>query len=254
MTTGRTVDKWTRVYHDGYDISGNSRSIGPCGITYDEADLTVFNDAVKGYLANHGQMNIETINGVLDNTATTGLHIVGQSAGTKRTILVAFGMLAEPAQGDICFCGQFAQSAYQTQSDSGAITATLPFEGWAVDATFNHNARPFGVLLHAKGTETAVNTATGVDDNLAATAAGGYMTYQVLAGDGTATLKVQDAATNANGSFADLTGCTTGVIDCAVVQHGIVQSTTLTVRRYVRWQIVLGTATTVTFVIGFNRA
>jgi len=126
--------------------------------------------------------------------------------------------------------------------------------GWAADATFKQYVyRPFGVLLRPKTATVAVNTAVGVDDELAATAAGGFMCYQVTAGNGTATLKVQDAAVNTDGSFADITGVTSGSINCAVVQHGIIASTTLTVRRYLRWQIVFGAATTVTLALAFTR-
>ena len=253
VQTGRTVDRWTRVYWDGYDISGMARTVGPCGVVYDAPDLTAIADAVKGMLKNRSQMNVEFINGLLDNTATTGLHTVALTAGDKRTVLVAFGLLAVPAAGDPAFGGQFEQGAYAAVSEGGALTVNLPFMGWAADASFDQNYRPFGVLVHALGAETAVNTATGQDDNLAATSQGGYMTYHVTAGDGTATLKVQDAATNLDASFADITGVTTGSINCAVVQHGIVEATTTTIRRYLRWQIVLGTATTVTFVMAFTR-
>ncbi len=80
------------------------------------------------------------------------------------------------------------------------------------------------------------------------------MMYQVLAGNGTATLKVQDAATNTNPSFADLTGATTGVITCAAGVHGFVQlGVTATVRQFLRWQIVWGGATSVSFALGFMR-
>ena len=257
MTVGRTVDKWARVYWDGYDISGVSRSIGPTGIVYDEPELTTLQDAVKGYQAGHPQLNCAAVNGVLDNTATTGLHTVAQTAGAKRTLLIAYGQLAEPAQGDACFGGQFTQGAYQSSSDGGAMVVTMPFQGWAADATFNPDARPFGVLLHALSAVTAVNSAVGVDDNGGATALGGYMIYQVTASSGgahTATIKVQDAAVNADGSFADLTGCTTGVITVTAGVSGIVKATVLDVRQYLRWQIVLGTATSVTFALGFVRA
>lgn len=253
MATGRTVTKWIRVYHDGYDISGMSRSIGPTGIVYDEADLTTLSDAVKGYLPGTGNLNVDVINGIMDNTATVGLHTVGQSAGGIRTILIAFGIRGEPAAGDPIFGGQFMQGAYQTADEGGAVVATLPFLGWAANAVFNSAYRPFGVLLHAKGAETSANTATGIDDEGAATSKGGYMTYHVFAGDGTATLKVQDAATNSNPSFSDISGVTTGVIDCSSVQYGIVAASTTTIRRYLRWQIALGTATTVTFALGFTR-
>lgn len=62
MATGRTVDKWTRFGID--DSSGAPREIpintlSPVGLVYDEADLTAFQDAVKGYLAEHPDAPID---------------------------------------------------------------------------------------------------------------------------------------------------------------------------------------------------
>lgn len=253
MATGRTVDKHTRVFMDGYDVSGMARRIGPLELAYDEVDVTALADTVKGYLPNTPHINCGTLDSVFDNTATTGIHAIAGTAGVKRTMMVCKGIQAAPAQGDPVFSGVFLQKEYRATQDGGAVTVTIPFSGWAADATYLQ-AAPWGVLLNANTARTAVNAATGVDDRGAATTTGGYMSYQVTAGNGTATIKVQDAATNADGSFADLSGATTGSINCAVVQHGIVAlAVSATVRRYLRWQIVLGTATSVTFVLAFNR-
>jgi hypothetical protein len=113
---------------------------------------------------------------------------------------------------------------------------------------------PWGVLIHAYGAETAANaSATGSVDNLAATNdVGGYMMYQVFAGNGTATLSIDESADNVN--FTPLTDATTGVINCAVVSAGIVQlATTADVKQYLRWQLAKGSATTVTFALAFVR-
>lgn len=253
MTTGRTVEKYTRVFADGYDVSGMARKVGPLELTYAEANLTAMADAVKGYLPNTPHVNCGTLDAVFDNTVTTGIHAVLGTAGTKRTVMVCKGIQAAPAQGDPVFSGVFLQKAYQAANDSGAVTVTIPFSGWAADAAYLQ-ASPWGVLLNANTARTAVNSAIGVDDRGGATTTGGYMTYQVTAGNGTATILVQDAATNTDGSFAALSGATTGSINCAVVQHGIVAlAAGATVRRYLRWQITLGTATSVNFVLAFNR-
>ena len=101
MTTGRRTNRWTRVYHDGFDISGNSRGLGSTGIVYKESNLTAFSDQVQGYLPFTFDVNCEMVNGIFDNTATTGLHnaTVGQTAGARRTLMIAYGILAEPAAG-----------------------------------------------------------------------------------------------------------------------------------------------------------
>ena len=72
----------------------------------------------------------------------------------------------------------------------------------------------------------------------------------------TATIKLQHSNTNVDGDFGDLAGATSGVINCVGGGvSGIAQTTvTETVERYTRWQIVLGTATSVTFALAFIRA
>ena len=251
MATGRTVSKWVRVYADGYDISGDSRAIGPLVQTYDESDLTGFSHAVKGALPSHATLGIGTLNGVFN---TEGVHTSMITPG-KRTILVAIGIRAEPAQGDPVYMGEFEQLGYQT--DPSGVYVNIPFGmSSARAATFAYD-KPWGVLLRpAASATTAVNSSTGVDDYGVATTFGGYMTYQVLAGNGTATIKVQHASTNSDGSFADLGGCTSGSINCSTPSAARVVTTarTTTVNRYIRWQITLGTATSVTFALGFSRA
>ncbi|MBW2674611.1 MAG: hypothetical protein JRD89_14570, partial [Deltaproteobacteria bacterium] len=85
------------------------------------------------------------------------------------------------------------------------------------------------------------------------TTTGGYMVYHAFASNGTATLKTQDASVDSDGDYGDL--LTSGVIDpSAAPKYGVVELGVLaTVKQFTRWQIVLGTATTVTFVLSFHR-
>lgn len=251
MATGRTILKHTRVYVNGYDLSGYSRQIGPLAQTFDETDLTTITDAVTGVLPNYAALSCGTLNGIFDNTATSGLHVVANGAGVSRNVMIPIGIRAAPAQGDPVYMGQFEQSGYSAE----VPYVNIPFDKTSLTATSLAYQKPWGWLLHANGAETVANTAVGIDDNGAATAFGGWLMYQVFAGDGTATIKVQDAATNLNASFADLTGATSGVIDCSSPISGVVAiGRTATVRQFLRWQIALGTANTVTFALGFVRA
>lgn len=265
MATGRTTNKWRRVYVNGYDLSGFSRDIGPLDLVYDEADLTAYmGDTVKGYLPNTAHASPGTLNAVFENTATTGLHALAQpSAGTSRNVLVAIGMRAAPADGDVCYAGSFYQSGYNVTNDGGAVTATIPFTGWSASAESLLYATPWGLILHANAARTSAsgaNTDLGYDNpSGGATTKGGYFAYHILASSGaghTATLSVDDSATNLNdASFAALSGATTGSITVTAGVSGIVSiGHTATVRQYLRWQIAFGTATSVTFVSAFFRA
>lgn len=255
MATGRTTNRWVRFYMAGYDLSGYSRTVGPLKWEYEEADLTAqMGDSAKGYLPSSASISPGTLNGVFDNTATSGLHVIASTVATSEVVMIPVGIRAAPAIGDPVFMGEFVQLGYTAEESGGAIFANVPFGEWEVSKLLSHaRSKPWGVLIHAKVARTAANsTATGVDDYGAATALGGTMVYQVFAGDGTATISMDDSADDS--SFAALTGATTGELDCSAVQKGVVDLTaTRDVRRYLRWQLSLNSANTVTFAIGFCR-
>jgi hypothetical protein len=256
MATGRTKPKWTRVYVDGFDMSGYARSVGPLEIAYDEADMTTLAESVKGYLPNTPQVNIGTLNTVFDNTATSGVHAALGTAGAERIVSVAMGIRGVPAAGDPCFCGQFTQGAYQTDQ-SGGVYVNIPFMGWAADATTRLYAGGWGQVLHPLGAETEANTANGFDNYIGnATAKGGYFIYHITAfgGTGSATLSVDDSANNS--TWLALSGATSGAIaHTSMPASGIVAlANNADVRRYLRFQVAITDLTSVTFFSAFVRA
>ena len=256
MTTGRTnTQKYSRVYVDGYDLSGYSRSIGPLSCTFEEGIDDAITLSVKQVWPGNAVISAGVLNGIYDNTATTGLHALMSGAGVKRNLMVPIGIQAVPANNDPVFCGQFLQGAYISGPDGNPVTVSIPFnQASALSANLQY-AIPWGALLHANAAATAANTAAGLDQ-LAQSLKGGWMMYQVFAAAGTgsktATIKVQHADTNTDGSFADL--LSSGEINCAAGVSGVVQlEPGTTVERYVRWQLALNTATSVTFALAFMR-
>lgn len=250
----RTVTKWARFYMDGYDLSGYARTVGPLEITFNTEDAAAMTDEIKNVVPDQPVINIGTLNAFFDNTATSGLHVVASGAGLMRNVMIPIGFLAAPAAGDPVFCGQFEQQGYTEEGQTNAYVS-IPFGGWSGSASSLLYSKPWGSLVHAKNAETAVNTGTGINDRGAATTAGGYFVYQIFSSNGTVTVKMQDAATNTNPSFADLSGATSGSVDASSApKSGMVAlATNATVRQYLRWQIVFGTATTVTFACAFVR-
>lgn len=236
-------------------MSGYSRSIGPLSWEYTTGDMTAITDGVKNYLNNQPTHGIGTLNGLFDSTATSGLHVVANGSGVSRVAMIPIGIQAAPAQGDPVYVGQFLQKEYMGDPNNEGVYATVGFEKTISSATTLLYDQPWGWLLHAKGAETAVNTATGIDDNGGSSALGGYLVYQIFAGNGTGVIRVQDAATNLNASFADLSGATTGVISFANPTSGVVAiGKTATVRQFLRWQVTFTTSTSVTFALAFVRA
>jgi hypothetical protein len=263
MTTGRTINKYSRVYVDGYDLSCYTRTIGPLTWSFMEGIDDPLCQDKTGVVLGQATISPGTLNGLLDNTATVGIHALANTPPYERDVIVAIGMQAVPAIGDPAFVGQFRQDDYITGPGDTPNIVTIKFGPTSGTATTKIYDKPWGTLLHvntAAASTDGANTAVGVDQQ-AASSSGGYMIYEVLTavgtGDITATIKVQDADTNVDGSFGDL--LSSGEINCgaagvAVPTSGVVALSELaTVKQFVRWQIAFNTATSVTFVLAFVR-
>lgn len=251
----RTHNKHIRVYMDGVDLSGYSRTVGTLGWMFDSEPDAAITDSVKNILMGRGDISAGPINAFLDND-TAGLFVLaGSGTATKgtRDVMIPIGANAAPAQGDPFFAWEFEQTSYMLEQGAGFVGVNVPMGGASFDSSLTYK-KPWGVMLHAKAAETAVNTAVGVDGG-ASSALGGIFVYHIFSSNGTVTIKAQDAATNTNPSFSDLSGATSGSVDAtSAPKHGMIAlSTTATVRQYTRWQLVFGTATTVTFACGLIR-
>ncbi|MBW2570280.1 MAG: hypothetical protein JRE47_13185 [Deltaproteobacteria bacterium] len=251
--TGRTVGKHSRIYIDGYDMSQYTKAIGNLSWTYEVSEQAALTDEVKNGLPGHAMASPGVLSGFLDNTATSGLHAVLSGGTGTRTVMVPLGMRAAPAAGDPVFAGQFEQLDYISTGED-YVNAAVTFGGWSNQATSLAYEKPWGTLLHAKSAATGANTSnSGLSAPKAASSGlGGFLVYQVFSGNGTATISVDDSADNS--SWLALSGATTGEINFSTVKHGMVAlGVTATVRRYLRWQISLNSATTVTFALAFIR-
>lgn len=253
MVTGRTTRQHTRVYMDGYDMSGYTTSIGDLAVEFDAPEAVALTDGIKGVLCGQPSIKVGTLNGIFDNTATSGLHVIAKGAGVARSLMIPIGIRAAPAMGDPVFACISQQKTYKSDIASGdAVAVSIEFDEFAADYLINY-AKAWGNLLHAKGAETGANGANTNVDNGAATTAGGFFVYQLFSSDGTVTLSVDDSANGT--SWLALSGATSGSIDASVtpaagtIQLGI----TATVRRYLRWQLALGLGTTATFACAFVR-
>lgn len=197
--------------------------------------------------------------GTIDNVSakeySSGLNA---DHGTRNN-MIAIGANAVPAAGDNIFAWVFEQTAQTVDQGTGFVALSLPFGGASSLAPLTYK-KPWGKLLYAKAARTSVigvNTDAGIDDYGASTALGGIFVYQLFTSDGTVTLSAQDAAVNNDGGYADsgITTATSGaILATSCGKAGMVSlGTTATVRRYLRWQIAFGTATTATFAVGFIR-
>jgi hypothetical protein len=248
----RTHTKHLRAYVDGYDLSGYERQVASMGVSYDVSPDAAFTDEAKNIILGQPTISLASLDGFLDNDAAGKFALASAGIGT-RNVMVAIGVNAAPAMGDPVFAWEFEQTGYPMQQGDGFVAASLLL-GNASYASKLTYSKPWGVLMAPKAARTAVNDATGYDGTAASTA-GGIFVYHLFSSDGTVTLKLQDADANLDGSFGDLTGATSGSVDAsASPKSGMVAlATDASVDRYLRWQLVFGTATTATFSIAFIR-
>ena len=207
--------------------------------------------AVQGGLPGHAELAVGPLNSLLNHQTAAALHGVLSAPGATRQVMVPIGFRAAPAAGDPVYVGAFEQLTYNQVAGTSMVTATLDFAPSILSGLAY--SKPWGRLLKASGNVAAVNSAAGIDDG-AATAAGGFMAYQVFGYTtaGSVVIKVQDSADNS--TFADLSGATVSLAHTAIPAAGIVQlAVTATVRQYLRWQIVFTGMTGVNFALAFVR-
>lgn len=260
MATGRSLTDFQKLYIDGYNMSGYAFDAGEQGVEYQEFgdDKVPFDDAIKGVLCGKPKVTLGPINAVLDNTATSGVHVLATAAqGTRRNVMLVRGVQAVPAVGDDVFCAPMYQIAYKGVPNDGIVTCRLDMAGPDVVSGLLYDEF-WGKLIHAWGSESAANSSNTPNvDNGAASAAGGWlmwMIYSISGGAGTVTVSIDDSANGT--SWSALSGATSGAIAYnAVPAAGIVQlGTTATVRQYLRWQYAeAGGATDAIFALAFMR-
>ena len=135
--TGKTHNRWTRVWVDDVaagtarDISTDVTSVD-IPIVYETQDVTGYSDGVDNFQLGHPSVNI-TMSGNLNNTATTGSHIVlsgivgivdDDGSNAPYTVTVQYGIRKAPETGDPEFEGEFYCSEYNL---SGDLTWTATF-------------------------------------------------------------------------------------------------------------------------------
>ena len=249
-----TNPKWNRAYINGLDVSGHVRDLGEFGIEFDAALDMALSQSVMNATLGRATVTAGPTSAMLSPGTAGPFELLVTGAQTLY-YMRAWGIGAEPTIGDPMAAWVFEQPGIKHDPGGAFQTYTIP----ELKASYLQPAGydvPFGLLTHGKVARTAANTAIGTIDNSAASALGGVFWWHLISSNGTCTLSLDDSATNANNAaFAALSGATSGSIDASVSpKYGYAAlGATAAVRRYLRWQLALGTATTATFVTGFSR-
>jgi len=244
-----------RAYADGYNISCDVTKFGPLVCQFGDDTVSTLCGEVKGTLCGKCVQTPGTLNGLMDSTATTGLHTVMSSAGVSRNFMFPFGIRAIPAQGDPVYCGKFVQNGYMVEpSDSSPVAVSIPIGQYDASAGLNFD-RPWGVMIHEYAAETGANSTEYVDGG-AGTSKGAWMQWQIFAVAGTGTVQLTaEHCDTADGAYAAITGLdSTALAHTAVPCAGWAQTTTTTaIKRYFRFQVALSGITSVTFALALMR-
>lgn len=257
MATGRTTLNNLRCYVDGYDMSGYARWIGPLTWEYQEADLTAtMGDAVKGYLPEMPTLGVGTLAGVLDSTATVGMHPV-MSVPTNRTVMVPFGIRAAPAAGDPVYCGRFRQLGYHAENAGGAVVVNMPFGQWSqaygtADDTWESSnlIKPWGLVIFPKTSLTVSVDGTTLNHGAPSSNGAVLQVHIMSAVVGNVDITVQSSTT---GAFAGEETPVTGMTQTFTLQGAYRYVATGAIKQYVRIEWTLGVGASVTAAAAFMR-
>ena len=253
--TGRTVSKYNRLYLGnstiGLDLSCNTMSVGEAGIDFDIDEQAAYCWEVKGGLPDWGNLTLGPVNMSL-NAGTAELHdAMVALEGSQVSACLAIGIREAPTYGSPAFLWQGSLKSYQSAPAGGMVMATATLSGDYAASPLQYS-KPWGVVVHPLGTETAAgNSATAgtIIDNGAATTGGGYLFYSITALDGNIDPVLLEDSADAETwttlvSQSGLSAPAAGIIQLAPGS---------TVKRYLRWQISFDTATTATFFLAFVR-
>ena len=177
-STGKTSTRYSRLIAGGYDLSGDLRSIGSVGVSFDQTDVTAWSDSAMQYLAGFGTVTLDGMTALFSNTATAigpvdaGSHVALAALGSQYVSLF-IGVRAAPAVGDNTFSSAFEQGGYTSAAGiSDALTVSASF--------YNSGALPTSVNVW--GTALAVGaewsaTTNGVSVDGGAASTRGYIAF-----------------------------------------------------------------------------
>lgn len=235
----------TRLYVNGYDLSGDVSAINSIADSQALQDVTGLDDAAIGRLALVADGAV-SINGWFNASALqehAGLLVSGKVPTGDRGVLIPL----EITLGGACFYIVSKESSYSINrgaDGSLAIASEFASNGFGIE---------WGKLLTAPKT-TAVSSTNGASvDDAAATTAGATAIVQVFSlASGTVIPVIEDSANDS--TFAAITGLTfTGVGTAGVPSsERLATAATATIRRYVRLALT-GTFTTAVVACGFKR-
>lgn len=239
------LEKYARIYVDGYNMSGDARSFSSVGSAYGEVDMTGWSNTSRQWLTDkHLTAGIEGLQAHFNDTASSGSFDLLKDSAAGKEVALLFGGNAEPEFGDPMYMLAAAQMSANSTFDSQAGILNATFRADVVD----YNEWPWGHILHPETNISITTTGSTLDNGVASTNGWHAMLHLVDADAGGAwTLKVRHSTDDI--SYSDL-GTFTSTGTAITSEHiGAVG----TVNRYVLVEFTKGSGVDLTPVVTFAR-
>lgn len=222
------IERYARIYVDGYDLSGDARQFGALENGFEEVDFTGWGNSVKQYAGGYRVVGVRDFVALVNNSTGQSFDALKDAASTGG-VSVLFGSNAEPVAGNTAYLIGHMQISAGSSFESGAGVLTASFVANGAGGSLGTN--PLGYTLLPKTTLSGADDGTAVDTG--ATAGSGWSSnLHVLTAGGSGTFTVE-SATSAGGTYSTLG---TFSLDGSVVNSEHISGSAL-VNRYVRYSV-----------------
>lgn len=232
-----THGRLTRVYINGYDLTGFFRKAG-VEVSRDTADATMFNQADKSYVAGQKDASL-SLEGMFDGAVDGVEQVLHAALDSDPTTIVVC------PQGDTVGNVAYGMQSLETKF---AVDASKDDIVTLADELQSNTGADRLLVQHALSTEVASGNGTGIDNGAQTTNGGvGYLVVPDIAGITNLAAVVQDSADGS--SWATILTFAGVTADRNAQRVAI----TGTVRRHTRAIWTFTGAGTAQFFIGFGR-
>ena len=208
VTRGKTHIKYARMLVGGANLSGDSRTLGNVGMSYEEVDVTGWQDLME-YLPGQAELGFGPYQAIFNNRVAAtgpiepGVHTAISGIGSS-IATVALGIQEAPTIGAPAFSANLQQMSYTADvAANGAPTVNADFSNAVGN---NYSDYGWGQIL-ANGTSVSSTTTNGSLDNGTSSTNGAYAVLHITQSAGAMgsndwEVKIQDSANDS--AWADL--------------------------------------------------
>lgn len=240
--------RWTRLYIDEFDLSGDSRTFSSLDNSYGEINMTGWTEAVHNFICNDQRaVGVRGYQAMLDDAAG-GAFAELKARDTSRLSLL-FGGGGVPAYGDPAYLMRSIDMGEAMSFDAGLAILSGDFNYDAGDYDISADD-PFGVVLHGADSRTSTTTGTSFDAG-ASTAAGGHANMHMIAVGASAVWAFKLQHSTNDSDWSDITGGGFTLTGSAVGSESI--EFTGTINQFTRALLTYTSGGAVTPIITFAR-